>query len=159
MVRKVIALSLMCVMLITATCGAAYAQEPYDGNMSSTYVTYFKDIVAGIGFKDNYVAFRSGQNEYTMLVGELYYDGETISLVGMGTKYTIYNDNSYNGLYTYDVSSVETGSVTPRNKIVYSDLGNYPQLIDRGAKYETLTSFLLVVALLCVVVGRFFGRR
>lgn len=159
MVRKITPIFLLCVVLISAMCGTAHAQEPYDGNMSSTYITYFRDIVSGIGFKDNYIAFRSGQNEYTMIVGELAYDGESFILVGSGTEYTIYNDSSYNGVYTYNVSSVENRSVTPIDKIVYSDLGNYPQLIDRGAKYETLTTFLLAVALLCVAVGRIFGRR
>ena len=81
MVRKVT--TLICVLVLIFAIGMkaqSTSVTPYEGNMSSTYITYFRDIVSGIGFNDNYVAYRSGQNEYKMVVGELT-SSENVSIV------------------------------------------------------------------------------
>lgn len=157
--RKVIALACCCIVLISAICGTAQAAEPYEGTISSTYLQYFRDIVSGIGFNDNYIAYRSGQYDYTMVVGKFDYDGNTFRLDGDGTRYTITNSNNYNSYYSYSVSTIENLSLTVGDKIIYSDMGLYPQLVDRGAKYETLTTYLLCIALLYIIISRIFFRR
>lgn len=148
--------------LIVALGSTAHAYDIYDnGTISSTYVTYFRDILAGSKFNDNYVAFRSGQYEYIMLVGKLEKSGNTISLVEEGKEYKFYTDSGtqYNSTYRYSVKDVSTGSVDVGNNIIYSDLGDYPELIERGDKYEALTLFVLVVVLCAVVINRIFFTR
>ena len=161
MVRKVIVI-ISCLVLIFAfgvTAQAATHNVYTDGNISSTYVTYFKDILSGVSFKDNYVAFRSGQYSYTMVVGDLEYDenSKTFTLSSPGREYSFTTNNSgYNSYYSYDSVTIDSFELRVDNNIIYSDLGYFPQLIERGAKYEMLSAVLIVVALLGVVIGRIF---
>lgn len=160
MVRKVITMAVcLCLLFCGSRSAQATAYTPYDGSISSTYITYFKDIVSGIGFNDNYVAFRSGQYEYVLIIGQFNYADGVYTLEGSGTAYAISNDGSYNSYQTYSVSDVTDVTLTPGDKIIYSDLGQYPQLIDRGSKYEMLNTVLLVSFMLMFFVLRIFSRR
>lgn len=155
MVRKVTALcALLAIMCAFSAIPQASAYDVYDGNMSNTYVQYFKDIVGGLKFKENYVAFRSGQYEYTMVTGAITYDG---AFHGSDlTCYTFSNDGNYNSTYTYEVTTIDSFSLNPNNRILYSDLGQFPQLETRGEKYEILATVLIVVLLLGLVIRSFF---
>lgn len=160
MVRKVIAICLCGSLLFALGVGVSAATHSvYDGNFSNTYVQYFKDIISGAKFTDNYVAFRSGEYEYTMVVGELKYENGAFTLVGSGTSYSFVSGIGYNASYTYNVENINNFSLVSTNRIIYSDLGQFPQLVERGAKYEMLSVLLLGIALLGVVVGRFFAPR
>lgn len=162
MVRKISALLVACALLFSATCATASAatHSVYDeGNISSTYVTYFRDIVSGIGFNENYVAFRSGQYSYTMVVGDLEYIDGIISLSGVGSEYVITTSSGYSSDFSYNVNYIDVFSVDTGDSILYSDVGDYPQLVDRGAKYEILTSILLLIICCSVVIARIFTKR
>lgn len=151
-------------MLVGAFCTQAFADTHtvYDeGTISSTYVTYFKDIISGIGFNDNYVAFRSGQYSYTMVTGDLDYNNGVISLTGEGKEY-IFSANitsGYNQQYKYYVNDISNFNINCGNNIIYSDVGEFPQLMERGAKYEILSAVLIIVCCLCVVINRIFYHR
>lgn len=157
MVRKVSSL-IVCLLLICAigTTAKAATYDVYDGNPSNTYIQYFKDIISGIGFDDHYVAFRANQYDYVMLVGDLEYSNGVFTTNDTVTIYTIGNNGNYNSNYTYKVEYDKNITVRPNDKLLYSDLGEYPELIERGAKYEILTTLLLVISLLGLVVGRIF---
>lgn len=161
MVRKIICLSVALLLLLSPLCGAAGAESysAYEGTISSTYLTYFKDIVPNIPFTYHYVAFRSGQYEYTMIVGEIYFNNGLFSADDTCTVYSFTSSNSYNSYYSYNVSTISDFSLNAEDKIIYSDIGNYPQLEERGQKYEILTTVLLLIVCLCVVVGRIFSHR
>lgn len=151
------------IVLITALCGTVQAatHEVYEnGSLGTTYITYFKDILSGSDLKSNYVAFRSGQYSYSMIIGELQEINGTISLVGSGKEYKFYTTSSnYNSQYYYDVVALNNFSVNIDNNIIYSDIGDYPQLIERGAKFEILQTILISIALLCIVISRIFRHR
>lgn len=162
MVRKIVSIMSICILLVGAFCTQANADTHtvYDeGTLSSTYVTYFKDIVSGIGFNDNYIAFRSGQYSYTMVVGDLEYENGVVTLNEPGKEYVFTTSSGYNSQYRYEVNDISNFSVTCGDYIVYSDIGDYPQLIERGAKYEMLSAFLIVVICLCVVIRSIFFKR
>lgn len=149
MVRKV-KIIIAVLALLVATCNVAQAStyDVYEGNPSNTQLQYFRDIIPGIGLGDHYVAFRSGQYTYTMLVGDISYDNGIFSSADSCTVYYLETNNSYNGYYTYSVFEVDSISLNPEDKIIYSDLGQFPQLEERGAKYEILTTIL--IATICV---------
>lgn len=165
MVRKIIVLCCCCLVLITALCGTVQAatHSVYEnGNLSTTYITYFKDIISGIGFNDNYVAFRNGQYSYIMVVGDLDYNNGVISLNGQGKSYVFSTESSnYNSQYKYNVTDISSFSVNTGDAIIYSDIGDFPQLIERGDKYAIFTAFLLCIACICVIINRilFFRKR
>ena len=144
-----------------ATQTYAYTHTVYDsGAISSTYLTYYRDILSGVSFNDNYVAFRDGQNSYIMVVGELECNNDVISLKDSGTAYIFRQEGTnYNNQYRYYVEDIKSFSVDTNNYIVYSDVGDYPQLMERGAKYEVLTTVIICITCLCVVISRIFRRR
>lgn len=153
----------VCVLLVGAICTQASAATHtiYDeGTLSSTYTTYFKDIVSGIGFTDNYVAFRSGQYSYSMVVGDLEYNNGVISMTGTGKEYKYSTANSgYNQQYRYTVTDLNSFSVNTGDYIIYSDVGDFPQLVERGAKYEILTALLLCIFAVSYIIRRIFYKR
>lgn len=160
MVRKIVGIFCCTLALITALCGTVQAatHSVYEnGNLSTTYLTYFKDIVSGIGFNENYVAFRSGQYSYTLVVGDLDFNNNTFTLNGTGKEYEYSTTTStYNSQYYYYVKDISNFSLEVDNQIIYSDLGHYPQLVERGAKYEMLSAVLLCIICLSVVIRRIF---
>lgn len=163
MVRKITNLLLICILLCSAFCTTANAKQYSvyeEGTLSTTYTQYFKDILSGVGFNENYIAFRSGQYSYTMLVGELEYSNGVIKLIGEGKEYEYSSTGTgYNNQYKYYVRDVTDSSINVGNNIIYSDVGDFPQLVERGAKYEILSTVLLCIFGLCIVINRIFFKR
>lgn len=152
--------------MLVISCGftavtQAYTHSIYEsGNISTTYIQYFRDIVSGIGFNDNYVAFRSGQYTYTLIVGDITYQGNDFISNDTVKCYEFTTNTGYSSSYVYDVTELENFSLNTTNELLYSDLGDYPQLIERGAKFEILTTFIMCVALLCAFIrGLWFCRK
>lgn len=161
MVRQVMRKTIFAAIILSVLCTpiAAATHSVYtEGNMSTTYLTYFKDIVSGIGFNENYVAFRSGQYEYTMCVGKLVISGEVITLDGDGKLYTFTNSGNYNSIYNYNVTETNNFSVEVGDSIIYSDVGDFPQLVERGAQIETITLTLLGIVCVYYLVSRIFSH-
>lgn len=158
----VVACMLVLIFGFAVSAQAATHTVYENGNISSTYLTYFKDILPGVPFSHNYVAFRSGQYSYTMVTGDIEYNESTrtFTLQGEGHVYVFeQTSNNYNSYYTYDDGSISNFSVQANDSVLYSDVGSYPQLMERGAKYEMLTAVLICIALLGYVVSRFFRSR
>ena len=153
MVRKGLITVLMAVCLIFPLGIQATAAEPYEGTISTTYITIFRDIAAKISPFDDYVFYRSNQNDYTLVCGDLRLDADRITAEAV-TIYTINADNSYNSTYRYTVSNGGSFSLDVGENLVYSNLGNYPDLIERNS-YET-TAILVV---LCVALAMFIIYR
>lgn len=147
---------------IASTAQAATHTTYENGSLPSTYVTYFKDILSGVSLNDNYVAFRSGQYQYTMITGNISYNEQSkmFLLDGVGKEYVFVTDgSSFNSNYTYDYKEIDSFSLVNDSSIIYSDLGSFPQLIDRGSKYEILTTITLCIMCLYFVIRLFFVHR
>lgn len=160
MVRKVISIIVICLALTGAICAQAQAETHSvysEGTLSNTYVTYFKDIVSGIGFDDNYVGFRSGQYTYTLIVGDIDYSNNIFTATNC-KEYVFETSSGYSSQYKYYVNDLTEFSLSATDTIIYSDMGNYPQLVERGAKYEILTMFIICICCLCVVINRIFFK-
>lgn len=155
MVRQRLILILVIMALAMAMpCNAMAATVYEDGNISTSYITYFRDIVSSVPWFDNYVFFRSSQYDYTMYVGDIDLTG-TVFTCDDAVIYNINTGSGYNSTYSYVVSSGNV-FVDAGNKMVYSNLGNYPDLLSRGDYVETITSILFFVALLMYLVHSIF---
>lgn len=137
------------------------SMEVYQGTINTTFLTIFRDIVASLGVNDDYVLFRSSDYTYSMLVGDLdYFSTGEFVLASDGRLYTVtqvqgsYNYNSY---YSYSVEDVSSYSVTVDDYLVYSNLGNYPTLIDRGVNYAFVSLLVLCVIGLCLFIRPLFA--
>lgn len=184
MVRKII-LALLCVFLVASATGTALASatdsnaekvatdsnvillsdddmvelyavngQIYDGNISTSNLTYFRDIVAGLGINDNYVLWRSGQYTYTMVAGDLEFDG--VFEMSKGREYVLNTNTGYNSYYTYEVHNITDFSLDPENALVYSNIGNYPHLEERGVQYEFATLLCVIIISICILVNNIF---
>lgn len=161
MVRKVIVYMVVVLTLLTAMCGAVSAEtfSPYEGNISTSYLTYFEDLLPKLKLTDHYVFLRSGQYEYSMIVGDITYGNGVFTSSSSCTVYSMSTTNSYNSYYSYNVSSIDTLTLRPSDILVYSDLGDFPELEGRGNKYEILQTILICIALLAFVIRGIFGTR
>lgn len=154
--KSAIVALLLCVLLVPAcrpiTASASYTV--YDGTMSSTYITYFRDILSGMSPELEYVAFRSGQYEYTMIVGEnVQISGVQITGSDL-VSYTISTNSGYNNTLNYSVDNVSSFTLNVGNSLIYSSLGDYPRLVEIEATYEYLQTLTLCIIALVVVVSR-----
>lgn len=159
MVRKIIVtMSMLALIFGYAVSAQAVTYNVYDGTPSNTYITYYKDILSGSSILDNYVCFRSGQSEYHLILGDVVYENGVFSVDGTAKDYKLSSDGGYSSYYAYDISEITSLSVSPGDKLIYSNLGDYPHLIERGAQIETITAVLLGIAMLYYVVSRIFGH-
>lgn len=162
MVRKGL-IFVMILALISALPICARAYSVYtEGNISTTYLSYFEDLTSKIGLNDDYVFFRSGQNEYTMAVGDL--DLVNGTFVGSSVKiYQIYSTSisGYNTIYSFS-NRTENGFVLQvASSLVYSNLGSYPDLIQRNDYNEKVILLFMSISLVsgCITSIFAFGRR
>lgn len=153
MVRKIIVSICIAMLLCVSTCMAA---EPYEDSISSTYVQYARDLIPNGDIEDDYLFYRSGQYEYTLLMGELEYNGTTFSNTDVLDSYVFTTSSGYNSNYTYSTGEVNTISLTPSDKMVYSNLGQFPRLVERGSDYEVLQTIFMFIVALCVVIRSIF---
>lgn len=148
-----------CVLLFTVTQQTSADTLYENGNISTTYITIFKDILNNEKSNIDYVFFRSGQYEYTMVTGDLNYDGGTFTSEGKYKKYIVSTStgNYGNNNYLYGVSSrTDDFSLNTSGYMVYSNLGEYPTLIERGSFYELSIFILAILFALCCLIRPIF---
>lgn len=127
----------------------ALQEEAYQGTISTTYVTFFRDIASTLPVSHDYVMLRTGDNTYKMYSGDFINEGEDFYMQGDGYVHTInYNSSSGYGNYYYSYSVDTTSDVTlsSNGQLIYSNLGGYPSLTERSASIEYAT-FIAVFAL------------
>ena len=148
MVRKSLRILMLLVCLLAAVlpqanAASAASYEAYDGNVSSTYVTLFRDLVGKLPLTDDYVFFRSDQYEYKLVSGDLEYEDGVFSSSEV-TVYRVITNTAYNSTYSLFHLEETDFRLAPGKMVVYSNLGHYPELLDRGAFYSLATLILLL---------------
>lgn len=134
-------------LIILATPCSAHAADIYQGTISTTYSTMFRDVVSSLPPQYDYVFYRSGDDNYTLVAGDLEYNG-TFRLKGTGKEYVITNvsGSGYQSTYyAYEVNDLNSFTLSPGRYLVYSNLGDYPTLEERGVQYEFSTLLLLCI--------------
>ena len=164
MVRsRLIAFTLvLCLVLAVPTQAQASSYSPYnDGNIGSSQLQIFRDIVYDLPIGDSYVACRTGQYTYKLFVGDLKYQSgqflgnDTSSIVKVYTIDT--NNSSYNSRYVYTVTTEQNFSLDSSNYLVYSNLGDYPLLEERSTAYAFITLLVVIVIGLCMLIRPLFA--
>lgn len=159
MVRKIIILVLICLVLLSAFGGAALAADYtvyQNGNISTTYLTYFRDTLPNVSLNDDYVVFRAGENSYMMYTGDL----EEDFTGSAGTIYHYYSvTESWTTTYYYESFAVDSFSLTVGDSIIYSNVGDRPQLEGRGEQVEKMQLLIVSVGVLLFLILRIFNGR
>lgn len=139
----------------------ASTYSPYnDGNIGSTQLQYFRDIVSGLSITDNYVAARTGRYQYKLFSGDIKYSNNQFVGASSGsviTVYTIDTDTNSYGSYTYTVTTDNNFTLNTSNFLVYSNLGDYPTLEERSVIYEFSSLVILAVIGLCMLIRPLFS--
>lgn len=154
MVRKIMAMCFVMVALLVASPIQALADDSVytEGNISSTYTSIMEDVLQNTKISEDYVYFRSGQYSYTLITGDLDLNGSTFTGSDVD-RYTITTSTTgYNQTYNYSHSTDTNFRLNAQDYLVYSNLGYYPTLIERGAVYEYATIILLCIIGLCVLM-------
>lgn len=145
-------------LLLAASATQAHALSVYeDGGIGSTYTTYFEDVLDGYFLPQDYVYFRSGQYQYTLVVGDLEYENLTFT-GSMYDYYTITTSNNYGSGYLSLIHSTGTDlNLDVSDHLVYSNLGYYPSFYDRGEYYGLAVALILLVFGCCCLLRPLFG--
>ena len=156
--RLKIAISIFVITILIVPQNA-FAYSVYnEGNISSTYTTIFEDIVSGISPQEDYVYYRSGQYEYTLAVGkDMYLVDKTVYSTEKTKLYIITTNSGYNSYYTYSTSEVYDFQLNLGNNLVYTNLGGYPLLEERGVLYDYLQTYILCIVAICLFVRSIFA--
>lgn len=157
----IVIVAIICIVTCFTSVANAATYNAYDGTISSTYTTYFDDILNNIGIDEDYVALRNDQYEYSLIVGDLVIDGNVISSNSACRVYSFTTNSGYNATYTYDIYSIDECTVNCGDEIVYSNLGNYPNFIERSVNFEFIQTIILLVVGLCFIIRNIFniGKR
>lgn len=154
--RVLAAACALAVMLAVPATASAAEYYPYDGSISSSYTTIFQGIAGKIDLTSDYVFFRSGQYEYILVEGELTYTTRF-----SGTDCTAYrittNTGTYNSGYVFSQETLDTFEFYPGSALVYSNLGPYPDLIDRSVFYSFATLVLLFICVCLYLIRSIFS--
>lgn len=141
--RLVLMLLFVSVSLGFALDTQAYSVYP-DGTISTTMVNYFDGVLNNYPNID-YVIWRDSQYIYYMAVGDISFNNNTYSSDSCDLYY-INTYQQYN--YTYVLNHGINQHFTLNNSnryIVYSSLGDMPNIQERGSIYEYQEIFVLVL--------------
>lgn len=158
MVRKVMA---VCIALAVALCAAAPASaataDIYEGNISTSMLDYFADILIKVPPTQNYVLIRSGQYTYVMYVGSFEWNGSSF-YAASADAYSIATNSGYNSYYTFNVSTISDLTIRPGDYLVYSDLGPFPGLREPVEVWGYFLLIGLMILLLCNLIRPILWR-
>lgn len=157
--KKIVICLVACACLLPIGMTTHAAEVYSGGNISNTYTTIFRDIVNGLDINEHYVFYRSGDYEYKMIVGDIKYENNVFTSTEC-EEYTLsYTQSGYgsSSIYTYRVNTLMNFTLSPLTYLVYSDLGKYPTLHERGSLYEIAFVFLVVIIGLCVLIRSIFS--
>lgn len=129
-------------LLLPIGAGAAEISDEYSVGTSNN--TIFAGVAEKLPFGTHYVYWRESQYVYAMAYGsDLVYDAGTFT--GSSVDIVRYTTSSgYQTAPVYDVGTETDFQLSTANRLVYSDLGHYPDLIERGGvTYAVLACFML----------------
>lgn len=149
--------AVVCLLLVSGATATANAATIYSGTISSTILEIAEKIP--LNFSDEYVFYRSGQYEYTLVSSpDLKYQNAVFSFNTSGKVYVI-TTNQGSGMtsyYSYETYSTDNFSLNPDDILVYSSLGDFPTLTERSVNYEAVTLFVVCVACLSAYIRPVF---
>lgn len=125
-------------------------------NLGTTHVSIFAGVAEKVPFNQHYVFWRDSQYSYKFAYGPISVDGAEFLSSGdvIVIDYSS-NQSNYNSTYKYTTYVDRDFYLDAGDYLVYSDLGNYPDLYDRkGAKFNAFVTY----AVAGIVIWSLFGN-
>ena len=147
---------IMALLLLVLPIGAMGAEISDEYGVSTSNTAIFAGVVEKLPFGTHYVYWRESQYVYALAHSEtMAFDGASFS----GEDVTVVRYDSSGGyqspptIYFDEEGSFE---LYPAEYLVYSDLGDYPDLIERGGvTYEALACIILCSFAVWYLLERF----
>lgn len=144
---------------------AALSAAVSDYNLGTSNLTIFEGVVEKVPFGHHYVYWRDSEYRYCLAVGPLTVAGTTFSSSESVTIYTY--ERIYSGgdsHYEWSVSTDNAFSLACGNRLVYSDIGDYPTIAGKEvSRYDAVTAYCAVGVVLFALFDRLrrscFGRK
>ena len=134
-------------------------------NLGTSNLAIFEGVVEKVPFGQHYVYWRDSEYRYCLAVGSLTVSGSTFSSSGPVTVYTYERYySSGDSYYKWTVSTDNAFSLSCGNRLVYSDIGDYPTIAGKEvSKYDAVTAYCAVGVVLFALFDRLrcscFGRK
>ena len=121
-------------------------------NISSSYgvgtsnITIFGPVASKLPYGTHYVYWREDQYTYCFAYSSTIsfengrFSGQDVTVI----TYETYN--SYNSQATFTTAQESSFSLSPGNYLVWSDLGNYPTLYERGGEDYAKTACIILAS-------------
>lgn len=121
-----------------------YASVSPDYGVGSSNIAIFGPVASKLPYGTNYVYWRNGQYEYCLAYSpDLEFDGSRFTSPEV-TILTYTTSTGYNSQATFEVSQDTNFVLSPGSYLVWSDLGDYPTLYERGGEdYAKLACVIL----------------
>ncbi len=135
---------------------AALSAAVSDYNLGTTNLSIFEGLVEKVPFGHHYVYWRDSEYRYCFAVGPLTVSGTTFSSAEPVTVYT-YERHYVSGdsYYSWSVSTDNVFSLSCGNRLVYSDIGDYPAISGREvSKYDAVMAYCAVGVVLFALFDR-----
>lgn len=134
---------------------AALSAAVSDYNLGTTNLAIFEGLVEKVPFGHHYVYWRDSEYRYCFAVGALTVSGSTFSSSEPVTVYTYERSSSGSSYYSWSVSTDNVFSLSCGNRLVYSDIGNYPAIAGKEvSKYDAVTAYCAVGVVLFALFDR-----
>lgn len=105
-----------------------------DYGVGTSNINLFGPLAAKLPFGTHYVYWRDGQYQYRLAYSqEITVSGSRFSSPSV-TLVTYQTNMGYGSQATWTVSKDSNFSLSAGNYLVWSDLGDYPQLVDRSVR-------------------------
>lgn len=136
---------------------AALSATVSDYNIGTTNLAIFEGLVEKVPFGHHYVYWRDSEDRYCFAVGALSVSGTTFNSSEPVTVYTYerHYNSSTGSYYTWSVATDNVFSLSCGSRLVYSDIGYYPNIAGKEvSKYDAVTAYCAV----CVLLFALFDR-
>lgn len=112
--------------------------------VGTSNINIFGPVASKLAYGTHYVYWREGQYQYKFAYSpDLVYEGGEFA-AETATVITYTTSTGYQSQATYVVGTETNFSLDPGNYLVWSDLGDYPALYERGeADHAQLTNVML----------------
>lgn len=125
-------------------------QPDSDSNLGTTNTGIFAGLAYKVPFGQHYVYWRDSQYAYHFAYGDIslengvFIGNDSVTICSYESLASGYNTH-----YTWDSWSDSDFSLSVGDSLVYSDLGNYPDLINRRElQHETILSYTAIAAVI-----------
>lgn len=138
---------LMVVLVVMLTISVSAYQIDSDYGVGTSNVSLFGGFVADLDYGEHYLYWRNSRYEFCLAISKTLVCNGSVFSAPDAVVITYNTYTSVAGQATLSRASVSNFNLNAGQYLVYSDLGNYPRLVNRrGADY---------VQTVCVILSSF----